>query len=61
MTYLSGTADTIPIKAMLAGDHESYGMQDIYDITADDELTVWVEDYGLSKEDALEQFVNNCE
>jgi hypothetical protein len=46
---------------LLVGNYESYGMLHIYDDTADAELTVWVEDYGLSKEDALEQMVEHCE
>lgn len=46
---------------VLVGDYESYGMRDIYDVTADDELRVWVEDYGLSKEDALEKMIEQCE
>jgi hypothetical protein len=46
---------------VLVGEYESYGMHDIYDDTADEELTVWVEDYDLSKEDALEKLVEQCE
>jgi hypothetical protein len=45
----------------LVGKFETYGMQDIYDQTADDNLRVWVEDYWLSKEDALEKLVEHCE
>jgi hypothetical protein len=46
---------------VLVGQYESYGMHDIYDDTADEELTIWVEDYGLSKEDALDKLVEKCE
>jgi hypothetical protein len=46
---------------VLVGQYESYGMHDIYDDTADEELTVWVEDYDLSKEDALDKLVEKCE
>lgn len=46
---------------VLVGNFETYGMHDIYDNTADEELTVWVEDYKLSREDALEQLAEQCE
>jgi hypothetical protein len=46
---------------VLVGDYETYGMQDIHDTTADESLTVWVEDYWLSKGDALEKLVEQCE
>lgn len=46
---------------VLVGKFENYGMQDIYDETADENLRVWVEDYDLSKEDALEKLVEHCE
>jgi hypothetical protein len=46
---------------VLVGGYETYGMHDIYDDTADEELTVWVEDYGLSKEDALDKLAEKCE
>ena len=46
---------------VLVGSFEEYGMHDIYDSTADDEVTVWVEEYWLSREDALEELVEKCE
>ena len=46
---------------ILVGSFESYGMHDIQDETVDDEITVWVEDYGLTKEDALEKLAEQCE
>ncbi len=46
---------------ILVGKFEEYGMQDIYDKTADDNTTVWVEEYLLSKESALEKLVEACE
>lgn len=41
---------------VLVGDFESYGTKDIYNVTTEAELQVWVEDYWLSKEDALEKW-----
>src|SRR6202022_3467551 len=46
---------------VLIGKYHSYGMHDIYDETADENISVWVEDYDLSKEDALEKLVEHCE
>ena len=44
----------------LIGKIEEYGMHDIVDDTADENLTVWVEDYGLSRSRALEILVDKC-
>jgi len=44
----------------LVGDFESYGMKDIYNISADSETTVWVEDYMLSKSSAIEKYYDKC-
>jgi len=44
----------------LVGDFESYGMKDIYNLTADAETTVWVEDYWLSRDSAIEKYYEKC-
>lgn len=44
----------------IVGDFESYGFKDIYNVTADSELQVWVENYWLSWEDALELYFEKC-
>lgn len=46
---------------VIAGDFESYGFKDLYNLTSDDELRVWVEDYWLGKADALEQISEQCD
>lgn len=46
---------------VLVGKFETYGMHDIYDSTVDEEITVWVEDYNLSKVEALEKLAEKCE
>ncbi|HXF49068.1 MAG TPA: hypothetical protein VNL73_06550 [Verrucomicrobiae bacterium] len=46
---------------IIVGDFEEFGFQDIYNITADSELRVWVEDYWLSKEDAVEKYFEHCD
>jgi hypothetical protein len=45
---------------VLIGKIEQYGMHDIVDDTADENLTVWVEDYGDSRSTALEKLVDKC-
>lgn len=45
---------------ILIGKIEEYGMHDILDDTADESVTVWVEDYLLSREKALELLVDKC-
>jgi hypothetical protein len=36
-------------------------MKTVYDATADEETHVWIEDYGLSREHALDKLVEKCE
>jgi len=45
---------------MIAGEIDSYGMKDIYNLTADQETHVWIEDYMLSKDNALEKYFDKC-
>ena len=44
----------------LVGDYETYGMKDIYNLTADSETKVWVEDFWLTKDDAMEMYYEIC-
>lgn len=44
----------------LVGDYEAYGMKDIYNLTADSETKVWVEDFWLSKDSVLEKYYDKC-
>jgi hypothetical protein len=44
----------------LIGKFEAYGMHEIVDDTADETLTVWTEDYALSRTRALEILVDKC-
>ena len=41
---------------IIVGNFESYGFKDIYDVTSDSSLRVWVEEYWLSKEAAFEEY-----
>ncbi len=45
---------------VLVGDYESYGMKDIYNITADSETKAWVDDYMLSKDSVIEKYYDKC-
>jgi hypothetical protein len=45
---------------VLIGKIEEYGMHDIIDDTADESVTIWVEDYLLSRGRALELLVDKC-
>lgn len=44
----------------VVGDFENYGMKKIYNLNADSELQVWVDDYWLRKERAVEKFYDKC-
>ncbi|OPA85103.1 hypothetical protein BFW88_23655 [Pseudomonas fluorescens] len=44
----------------LIGDYEAYGMKDIYNSTADAETKVWVEDFILTKDRAIESYFEEC-
>lgn len=44
----------------LVGDYESYGMKDIYNLTADSETKVWVEEFWMSKDSVLEKYYDKC-
>ena len=51
----------VPNKGdIIVGNFESYGFKDIYNLTADSELRVWVEDYWLSKRNVLEKYFRHC-
>lgn len=52
---------SIPRKGdIIVGDLESYGFKDIYNLTADSDLTVWVEDYWLTRDEAMEKYFEEC-
>ncbi len=46
---------------VLVGDYESYGMKDIYNVTADSETRVWVDNYWMSKSRAIERYFGKCQ
>ena len=46
---------------VIAGDIDSYGMKDIHNLTADQETHIWVEDFMLSKDRAIEKYFHKCD
>lgn len=46
---------------LIVGDFETYGMKDIYNATKESEIRVWVEDFWMDKEDALEELFDHCD
>jgi hypothetical protein len=45
---------------VIIGNFESFGMHDVLDDTADEALTLWTENYALSKGRALEILLDKC-
>ncbi len=45
----------------LVGELHSYGMKTVFNLDADAEVRVWIDDFMLSKDDALEQLYEKCE
>ncbi len=46
---------------LIVGDFERYGLKTVYNATDDAEIRVWVEDFWLSRDDALEKLVDKCD
>lgn len=46
---------------IIVGDFEAYGMKDVFNLTSDTTLTVWVDDFYLSSRSALEKLVEQCQ
>jgi hypothetical protein len=46
---------------VLVGNYEEYGMKDVYNLSTDSEIRVWVEEYWLSKDAALEKLNQQCD
>jgi hypothetical protein len=46
---------------MIVGNLSSYGMKDLYNTTDDAELRVWLEDYMMSEDGAIEDLYEECE
>jgi hypothetical protein len=52
---------SLPSKGdIVVGDFESYGFKDIYNITTDSELRIWVENFFMSKRYVIEKYFEHC-
>lgn len=61
MPFLEWYGGSIPRKGdIIVGDFKSYGFRDIYNLTTHSELRVWVEDYWLSGDEAMEKYFEEC-
>ncbi len=45
---------------ILVGKFEEYGMKEIYNLTTDSELKVWVDEFWLEWEEVIEQYYDEC-
>ena len=45
----------------VVGDYESYGMKDIYDVSANSSINVWVEDYWETRDSVMEKYRDHCQ
>ena len=45
---------------VVVGDYESYGIKDIFNVSRDTEIRVWVEEYWLSKDNVFREYRNYC-
>lgn len=45
---------------VIVGDYESFDMKTLYNLTRDRETKVWVDNYWLSKDSAIEKFYERC-
>lgn len=51
---------TPPKGETLVGEIESYGLKTVFGLGADRDYRIYVDDFWLSRESALEKFYENC-
>jgi hypothetical protein len=44
----------------IVGDYDGYGFKDVFDVSSDSSIHVWIEDYLLSDDSAAEQLHEHC-
>lgn len=44
----------------IVGDYDSYGFKDVYDVTADQSIHVWIDDFMLSEDSATDKMREHC-
>ena len=45
---------------VIVGDFQSYGMKDVFNLSQDSDVRVWVDDFWMSKDRAVEKFSEKC-
>lgn len=45
---------------LIAGEFESYGMHDVFNIAKDASVHVWIDDYLLSRDSVIEKYRDKC-
>ena len=45
---------------LIIGDINGFGFKDVYDLTQDNDLRVWVDDYMLSRQRVIDKVVAKC-
>lgn len=45
----------------IVGNLSGYGMRDLYNVNTEKEIKAWLDDYMMSKEDALEELYEECD
>lgn len=48
------------VDDIIAGDFNSYGMKDFYNLNAESGTRLWIDDYMLSKSSAMEDYFDKC-
>ncbi|MBQ6298333.1 MAG: hypothetical protein IJK81_11745 [Selenomonadaceae bacterium] len=54
---VNGFPRKLEVDDIIVGDLEGYGTHELYNLTKDESFSVWIDNYWLSKEKALEWFV----
>lgn len=52
--------DMPELTDFIVGDFESYGFKDLYNVTSDEEIRAYVEDYWLSANSVIEKYKKKC-
>ncbi|RMG27942.1 MAG: hypothetical protein D6732_19635 [Methanobacteriota archaeon] len=61
MSVLEWFGGVTPVKGdTLIGDFNTYGFVDLYDISQSSSTRAWVEEFMLSKSEALERMMEKC-
>ena len=57
--WMSGNDPNVGDK--VTGDFNSFGLRDFYNQTMDSDCSLWIDDYMLDKDDAMDNLKDNCQ